>query len=163
MAGATILDVQKLEILTVEPGSRVRGQCASPVIKIGQMVGEIWRFKRFSKWQNGGSPPSGIFEIRFLTIVAVKRPIVHHRTKFRKGRSNCCGDIKISVIFQILTSPCQISSKSVKRLQRYGDMPLGFFFEMAVVGAYGYSHYDHLVVSIVVQYLVEIDVLVSMI
>ena len=101
MAGATILDVQKLEILTVEPGTRVRGQCASPVIKIGQMVGEIWRFKRFSKWQNCGSPPSGIFEIHFLTIGAVKRPIVHHRiNKFRKGRSNCCGDIKISVIFQ---------------------------------------------------------------
>jgi len=101
MAGAAILDVQKLEILTVEPGTRVRGQCASPVIKIGQMVEEIWRFKRFSKWQNCGSPPSGIFEIHFLTIGAVKRPIVHHRiNKFRKGRSNCCGDIKISVIFQ---------------------------------------------------------------
>jgi len=33
--------------------------------------------------------------------VAVKRPIRHQRTKFRKDRSNRCGDIAIFVIFEI--------------------------------------------------------------
>ena len=80
----------------------------------------------------------------FLTAGTVKRPILHQRTKFRKDRSNRCGDIAIFVIFKmaaaailnfqkfkILTvdlvggqfaSSCQISSKSVKRLQRYGHL-----------------------------------------
>jgi len=31
----------------------------------------------------------------------VKRPILHQRTKFRKDRSNRCGDIVIFVIFQM--------------------------------------------------------------
>jgi len=30
----------------------------------------------------------------------VDRPILHHRTKFRKDRSNRCGGIAIFVIFQ---------------------------------------------------------------
>ena len=84
--------------------------------------------------------------------MAVKRPILHQRTKFRKDWSNRCGDFAIFVIFQmaatailnyqkfeILTafplwgqyvSSCQISSKSVKRLQRYGDLTV---FKMAAV------------------------------
>jgi len=31
----------------------------------------------------------------------VKRPILHQRTKFRKDRSNRCGDIVIFVIFKM--------------------------------------------------------------
>jgi len=67
------------------------------VIKIGQTVAEIWRFNHF---QNGGHPPSWIFEIQFLTVGVVKNPILHHCTKFRKDRSNHCRDISISVIFK---------------------------------------------------------------
>jgi len=37
----------------------------------------------------------------FLTVGVVKRPILHQRTKFRKGRSNRYGDIAIFVIFQM--------------------------------------------------------------
>jgi len=37
----------------------------------------------------------------FLTVEAVKRPILHQLTKFRKDRSNCCGEIAIFVIFQM--------------------------------------------------------------
>ena len=37
----------------------------------------------------------------FLTVVSVKRPILHQRTKFRKDRSNRCGDIAIFVIFKM--------------------------------------------------------------
>jgi len=68
-------------------------------IKIGQTVAKIWRFNGF---QNGGRPPSWICEIRFfLTVGEVKRPILHQRTKFRKDRSNRCGDIAIFVIFKM--------------------------------------------------------------
>jgi len=98
---------------------------------------------------------------------------LHHRTKFRKDRSNRCGDNAIFVIFkmaaaaildfqkfEILTS-CQISSKSVKRLQRYGDLT---FFKMAAVRHLGFvGHYDYSVVSIVVQNLVDIDEVVSIV
>jgi len=38
------------------------------------------------------------FEIHFF--VTVKTPILHHRTKFRKERSNRCGDIAIFLIFK---------------------------------------------------------------
>ena len=34
-------------------------------------------------------------------VGAVKRPILHQRTKFRKDRSNRCGDIAIFVIFKM--------------------------------------------------------------
>ena len=37
----------------------------------------------------------------FLTVGVVKRPILHQHTKFRKDRSNRCGDIAIFVIFQM--------------------------------------------------------------
>ena len=36
----------------------------------------------------------------FLTVGAVKRPILHQRTKFRKDRSNRCRYIAIFVIFK---------------------------------------------------------------
>jgi len=34
-------------------------------------------------------------------VGAVKRPILHYRTKFRKDRINCCGDIAIFVLFKM--------------------------------------------------------------
>ena len=37
----------------------------------------------------------------FLTVRAVKRPILHQRTKFRKDRSNHRGDIATFVIFNM--------------------------------------------------------------
>jgi len=47
-------------------------------------------------------PPSWICEIRiFLTVRAVKRPILHQHSKFRKDQSNCCGYISIFVIFNM--------------------------------------------------------------
>jgi len=68
-------------------------------IKIGQTVAEIWQFNDF---QNGGRPPSYSMILLYLilTVGKVKRPILHQRTKFRKDRSNHCGDIAIFVIFQ---------------------------------------------------------------
>ena len=43
----------------------------------------------------------GILSSKFLTVGAIKRPILHQRTKFRKGRSNRYGDIVIFVIFKM--------------------------------------------------------------
>ena len=37
----------------------------------------------------------------FLTVAAVKRPILHQRTNIRKDQSNCCGYIAIFVIFNM--------------------------------------------------------------
>ena len=42
----------------------------------------------------------GFVKFESLTVGAVKKPILHQRTKFRKDRSNRCGDIAIFVIFQ---------------------------------------------------------------
>jgi len=43
----------------------------------------------------------GFRKFNFLTVEAVKNPILHHTTKFRKDRSNRCGDIVIPVIFKM--------------------------------------------------------------
>jgi len=43
----------------------------------------------------------GFLNSNFLTLAAVKKPILHNRTKFRKNRSNRCGDIAIFVIFNM--------------------------------------------------------------
>jgi len=116
-------------------------------IKIGQTVAEIWRFYGF---QNGGRPPSWICEIRiFLMVGAVKGHTLHQRTEFYRDRSNRYGDIAIFVIFKdggrrhfgfskirnfngrsAVRGQCaslyQISSKSVKQLQRYSDLTVFF-------------------------------------
>jgi len=43
----------------------------------------------------------GFVKFEFFNDRVVKRPILHQRTKFRKDRSNRCGDIAIFVIFQM--------------------------------------------------------------
>jgi len=60
----------------------------------------------------------------------------------------------------------QILSKSVKRLQRYSNLTVFLnggrppsWIRLAPIGT---THYDHFMVSIVVQNLVEIDAVVSM-
>jgi len=40
-------------------------------------------------------------KFKFLTIAGDKKPILRQRTKFRKDRSNRCGDIAIFVIFKM--------------------------------------------------------------
>jgi len=46
----------------------------------------------------------GFVKFDFLTVGAFKRPILHQPTKFRKDRSNRCGDIAIFVIFQMVAA-----------------------------------------------------------
>jgi len=122
-------------------------------------------------------------------VRAVKGHIMHQPTKFYKDQSNRYGDIAIFVIFQDggrrhfgfskirnfydrsavrgqYASLYQILSKSVKWLQRYSD--LTFFFQNGgrppswiCWAPIGTTYDDHLMVSIVVQNLVEIDAVVS--
>jgi len=113
---------------------------------------------------------------------------LHQLSKFRKDRSSHCGDIAIFVIFKDsgrrhlgfskirnfngtsavwvqYASLYQISSKSIKRLQRYSDLtvflnggrPPSWICWVPI----GTTHDDHLMVSIVLQNLVEIDAGVS--
>ena len=117
-------------------------------IKIGQTVAEMWRFNNF---HNVGRPPSSILEIQFLFVRPLNRPILHNHAKFREHLSIPCGDMAICVVFKMTTaailffkirnfngvspSPCQISSKSVKRFRRYGDLTV---FKMAAVRHLGF-------------------------
>ena len=43
----------------------------------------------------------GFVKFNFLTVGEDKRPILYQCTKFRKDRSNRCGDIAIFVIFKM--------------------------------------------------------------
>jgi len=99
-------------------------------------------------------------KFKFLTIVAVKEPICHHCTKFHKdqtNRSDFCaiqdgghrhlGFSKMrnfnghSAVRGQFASPCQISSKSVERLHRYGNLTV---FKIVVVRHLGvWRDWDH--------------------
>ena len=81
----------------------------------------------------------GFLKFTFLRVKAVKRPILHQRNKFRKDRSNRCGAIAIFVIF------------------KNGGRPPSWICWAPI----GTTHDDHLMVSIVVQNLVEVDAVVS--
>jgi len=60
-------------------------------IKIGQTVAEIWRFNVFK---------IAAVRLNFLTVWAVKRPILHNYAKFREDLTIRCCDIAIFVVFQ---------------------------------------------------------------
>jgi len=93
----------------------------------------------------GEIPPKPQFWGReFLTVGAVKRPILHQLTKFRKDPSNRYGDIAIFVIFKMsaaailnfqnfngrsavggqYASSCQISSNRSNGCRDMEDMAL---------------------------------------
>ena len=44
---------------------------------------------------------AAVRHLGFVKFAAGKRPILHQLTKFRKDRSNRCGDIAIFVIFNM--------------------------------------------------------------
>ena len=44
------------------------------------------------------------FFFNFLTVRAVKRPILHQHSKLRKDRSNRCGNITIFVSFKMVAA-----------------------------------------------------------
>ena len=135
-------------------------------IKIGQTLAEIWRFNCFSKWRLSAILDFG--NSNFLTVWTVKRPILRIRAKFRRSANpllwyrDFCGfqdgsrrhlgfwKIRhfngLSPVGGQSPSPCQISSKSVKRLQRYGNLTV---FKMAAVRHLGFGKFKFLTVCTV--------------
>ena len=104
----------------------------------------------------------GFVKFKFFYQSGRLRHILHQRTKFRKDRSNRCRDIAIFLIFQMAAtamlnfpkirnfnglpalggqyaSLCQTSSKSVKRLHRYGDSTV---LKMAAVRHLGFVKFE---------------------
>jgi len=103
----------------------------------------------------------GFLKFNFVTSDRLRDPFLHKRTRFRKDWSNRCGNIAIFVIFNMAPPPCwifkksqfykrspiggqymslcQISSKSVIQLQRYGDFTV---FRMADVRHLGFVKFD---------------------
>jgi len=119
-------------------------------IKIGQTVAEIWQFNGSQK---GGRPPSCICGVQLFWrserlrdpfCISVANFVIGQTVTeisqflwFSKWRLLPSWFFKNSKIFYgrstvggQCASSCQISSKSVKLLQRYGDRT---FFEMAAV------------------------------
>jgi len=116
-----------------------------------------------------------------LGFLAVKRPILHHRTKFPKVRSNRSGDIAIFVIFRdggrhhlgfskiqnMTVDPVQ-GANLRHRAKFHQDRSNGRFFENGgrppswiCWAPTATTHDDHFVVSIVIPNLVKIDAVVS--
>jgi len=118
---------------------------------------------RFSEWQM--SAILDLWNSNFFNSRAVKGPILHQLSKFRIDRSNHCGDIAIFVIFQYsgrrhlgfskirnfnstsavrvqYASLYQISSKSVKRLQRWRFNGFLKWWSTAILDLLG-AYWDH--------------------
>jgi len=68
------------------------------VIKVGQTA---QRYADLTVVKMAAVRHLGFVKFEFFTVGAVKRPILHQRTKFRKDRSNRCVDIAIFVIFKM--------------------------------------------------------------
>ena len=108
----------------------------------------------------------GFLKFKFFNGQRVKRPILHHRTKLCKDQSKRWGRYCIFCDFQgggrrqlrfskirnfngrsivrgQYASSCQVSSKSVKRLQRCGDLT-GFFskWRASILDLLS-AHWDH--------------------
>jgi len=82
-------------------------QISSKSVKRLQIYGELTFF------QNGGRPPSWIFKIYFFCDFQHGGGL-----DFQKFEIFNC----LSTVGRQYASPCQIASKSVKRLQRCGDL-----------------------------------------
>jgi len=61
-------------------------------IKIGK---RLQRYGDLTVFKMAAARHLVFVKFKFLMVEAVKRPILHQRTKFRKHRSNRCGDIAI--------------------------------------------------------------------
>jgi len=53
----------------------------------------------------------GFLKFNFLTVWEVKRPILHHHTKFREDRLDRCGDIVIFVILKMAAVAISVFQK----------------------------------------------------
>ena len=169
--------------------SPVGGQSASSCQISSKSVKRLRRYGDLTVFTMAAFRHLGFWKFNFLTVWALKRPILYNRAKFREYGSIHCCYIAIFVIFQDddrrhldfwkirnfnslspvggqSASSCQISSKSVKRLLRYGDLTC-FFQNGGRPPSWicreriGTTHEDYLVVFIVVLNLVGIAAVLS--
>jgi len=80
--------------------SAVGGQYATSCQIPSKSVKRLQRYGDLTVFKMAAVRHPGFVKFEFLTVGAVKRPVLHQRTKFRKDRSNR-GDIAISVIFKM--------------------------------------------------------------
>ena len=83
--------------------SAVGGQCASSGQISSKSVKRLQRCGNLTVFKMPAVRHLGFVKFEFFNGPRVKRPILHQHTKFRKDRSNCCGDIAIFVIFKMAT------------------------------------------------------------
>ena len=137
------------------------GQFASPCQISSKSVQRLLRYDDLTAFFKMAAVRHVEFwKFNFLTARTDKRPILYNRAKFREDLPIRCCDIAIFVVFQNggrrhlsfwknrnfnglppvggqFASSCQISSKSVKRLRRYGDLTV---FKMAAVRHLGFGN-----------------------
>ena len=158
-AAAAILDFAKIG--NFNGRSAIKGECASPYQISSKSVKRLQRYGNLPVFKMAAVRHLRFLKFKFLTIVAVKEPICHHCTKFHKDQTNRCDFCAIqdgghrhlgfskmrnfnghSAVRGQFASPCQISSKSVERLHRYGNLTV---FKIAVVRHLGlvWRDWDH--------------------
>ena len=111
MAVAAILDFQKFKFLTAITFERPNLRYGDKFHQIGKPVAEIWRIFDFSRWPL--SAMLDFYNCDFKCSPAQRVPM----------RTTMSNFVKISQMVAECqcASGCQISSKSVKFLQRYCD------------------------------------------
>jgi len=100
-----------LKIRSFNGQSAVGNQYASPCQISPKLVKRLQSYGDLTVFKMATVRHVGFLKFKFLTVGAVKRPIWHHRTKFRKDRPNRCGDIAIFVIFKMAANAIWPSSK----------------------------------------------------
>jgi len=81
--------------------SAVGSRCASSRQISSKSVKRLQRYDDLTVLKMAAVRHLGFVKFEFYNGQAVKRPILHQFTKFRKDRSNRCGDIAIFVIFNM--------------------------------------------------------------
>ena len=137
MTTTAILFFEKFKILTVWP---CRGQSAPPCQISSKSIKRLRRYGDLTVFMLAAVRHLGFWKFKCLNSL---RPILHNH-------ANC--DIAICAVFQNFNglspvggkcaSPCQMLSKSVKRLLRYGDLTVFFSkWRPSVILGYGNSNF----------------------
>jgi len=80
--------------------SHVRGHYASPCQILSKSVKRLRRYDDLTVFTMAAVNQLGFWKFNFLTVWALKRPILRNHAKFREDLSIRCCDIAIFVVFQ---------------------------------------------------------------
>ena len=81
--------------------SAVGGQCASTCQSSSKSVKRLEIYGDLTVFKMAAVRHLGFVKFKLFNGREVKRPILHQRTKFRRDRSNHCGDIAILWFFKV--------------------------------------------------------------